>query len=174
MRHEDAFVHATLTDARRPPHAMERLRSPVPAHAGASRSSQPTATDAATGRDARSRVLGRTDTEVMTNFFTDVRSSSPDLRGAGPARSSQPMPAGTTRTSHHEGASPGDHGVRPVPRHRSHRLRRAQRVRLLPAHRPDRRRQDQHPRRDLLRPVRGCARGPQQRQGPQESPRRSP
>ena len=42
--HEDAWVQATLTDAVRPLQAMERLRAPVPAHAGA-RASSPTGGD---------------------------------------------------------------------------------------------------------------------------------
>jgi exonuclease SbcD len=72
---EDAFVQATITDDRRPPNAMERLRTRFPHTLVLAFEPKP-----ATGRpghDARSRVLGRTDIEVMSNFFTDVRSTPP-------------------------------------------------------------------------------------------------
>ena len=51
------------------------------------------------------------------------------------------------------------HGVRTVRRHRAGRLRRAGRGRSVPVHRTDRCRQDQHPRRGLLRALRPGSRG---------------
>ena len=76
------------------PHAMERLRTRFPHTLRASRSSRPAAAADRAGRDVRRRVLGRTDAEVMTNFFTDVATSAPDGRGAGPARRRPPTPVG--------------------------------------------------------------------------------
>jgi len=72
---EDAFVHATITDERRPPNAMERLRTRFPHTLVVA--FQPTSEAGQAVRESRSRVLGRSDTEVMTNFFLDVRSAPP-------------------------------------------------------------------------------------------------
>jgi exonuclease SbcD len=72
---EDAFVHATITDERRPPNAMERLRIRFPHTLVVAFQPSTPAGDATL--EPHSRVLGRTDSEVITNFYTDVRSSPP-------------------------------------------------------------------------------------------------
>ena len=68
---EDAWLQVTLTDARRPRAAMERLRAPVPAHPGA-RVSSPRARAAAAARSCP-RVDGRSDLDVALGFVAEVR-----------------------------------------------------------------------------------------------------
>jgi exonuclease SbcD len=73
---ETAWVLATLTDARRPRQALERLRRRFP-HTlvlkfepeGVASSPQETMAD---------RVLGRSDAEIMDRFFLDMRGSAPE------------------------------------------------------------------------------------------------
>jgi exonuclease SbcD len=72
---EDSFVQATLTDDRRPSHAMDRLRTRFPhtlVLGFEPASQQPRDAPAGPGR-----VIGRTDRDVLTNFFTDVRANPP-------------------------------------------------------------------------------------------------
>lgn len=72
---EGAWVQATLTDARRPTQAMERLRHRFP-HALLLRFEP--AGGFADEVGTSSRVLGRTDPEILAGFFDDMRGSSPD------------------------------------------------------------------------------------------------
>ncbi|GAA2069249.1 exonuclease SbcCD subunit D [Williamsia deligens] len=69
--HENAYVRAELTDPIRPVDAMRRLRARF-AHAVHVEWIRPTATDAG---DYRSRVHGRSDSEIVRSFLGDVRSA---------------------------------------------------------------------------------------------------
>jgi exonuclease SbcD len=71
---EDCYVQATLTDAQRPRGAMERLRARFP-HTLVVGYEPEGARD--TARVVGPRVLGRSDAEVLADFFTDVRTTPP-------------------------------------------------------------------------------------------------
>lgn len=66
---ESDYVDAVLTDARRPVDAMRRLRDRFP-HAVHLRWEGASVTE---GLDYRARVHGRTDTEIIHSFVTDMR-----------------------------------------------------------------------------------------------------
>ncbi len=71
---ERAWVQATLTDSRRPLHALERLRQRFP-HTLVVRF-EPVGAGAEHPAQAR-HVGGKPDAEVLASFFTDVRDSGP-------------------------------------------------------------------------------------------------
>jgi DNA repair protein SbcD/Mre11 len=73
---ERCWVQATLTDARRPRDAMERLRARFP-HCLAIMF-EPEGTRISETASMRDRVVGRTDAEILAHFFDDVRGSRPD------------------------------------------------------------------------------------------------
>jgi exonuclease SbcD len=72
---ESCYVHATLTDARRPIRAMERMRTRFADTLVLA--FEPSDGLVPSDQLAPGRVLGRSDLEVMTNFFTDLRASPP-------------------------------------------------------------------------------------------------
>jgi exonuclease SbcD len=67
---EDAWVQATLTDPHRPKRAMERLQQRFP-HT-LSLSFEPTGGRQEDPDDIRRRSVGRTDAEIVADFFADV------------------------------------------------------------------------------------------------------
>ncbi len=73
---EASWVQATLTDARRPREAMDRLRTRFP-HCLLIAFEPPGASPTESG-PIRDRVVGRADTEILAHFFADVRGSGPD------------------------------------------------------------------------------------------------
>ncbi|MBA3308538.1 MAG: exonuclease SbcCD subunit D [Nocardioidaceae bacterium] len=74
---EVAWVQATITDAQRPPRAMERLRRRFP-HTLVLKF-EPAGAEARQSHTVGTRVLGRSDDEVISNFFTDVRGAAPTV-----------------------------------------------------------------------------------------------
>jgi exonuclease SbcD len=77
-RHESAehcWVQATLTDAQRPSVALDRLRQRFP-HALVLKF-EPVGGQPETRRSMAERVLGRTDADVIAQFFRDMRGSAP-------------------------------------------------------------------------------------------------
>lgn len=86
-RHADAegsWVHATVTDMRRPRDAMERLRTRYP-HCLVI-AFEPEGVHASSAGPIRERVVGRSDTEILSHFFTDVRGDAPDSAEAAVLR----------------------------------------------------------------------------------------
>ncbi len=73
---ESCWVQATLTDARRPREAMERLRTRFP-HCLLIAFEPEGAAPTESG-PIRDRVVGRSDSEILAHFFDDVRGSAPD------------------------------------------------------------------------------------------------
>ncbi len=73
---EPCWVQATLTDARRPRAAMDRLRTRFP-HCLLI-AFEPDGASPAESGPIRDRVVGRTDSEILTHFFDDVRGSAPE------------------------------------------------------------------------------------------------
>ena len=152
---EPSWLHVTLTDARRPRDAMERLRTPLPALPGhrvrARRSGR---RDRATPSRAGDGPHRRRGPGELLRRHPRVRAGR---RRGGPAAGRRATPAGSPRTSPHEGPPARDHCLRAVPGTEVVDFDALNAAGLFLLDRPDRRRQDQHPRRDLLRPVR---RGP--------------
>lgn len=74
-RAESAWVEATLTDACRPPHALEHLKTRFP-HALVLRF-EPAASSADSPEPLRRKVVGRSDLAVISHFFADTRGSAP-------------------------------------------------------------------------------------------------
>ena len=75
-RAEESWVQVTLTDARRPRDAMDRLRRRFP-HCLVL-AFEPEGRDDSESAPIRERVIGRSDTEVLAHFLADVRGSAPD------------------------------------------------------------------------------------------------
>jgi DNA repair protein SbcD/Mre11 len=73
---ESAWVHATLTDARRPSQALERLRRRFP-HTLVLKF-EPVGVAPGPQESMADRVLGRSDAEIMARFFLDMRGSAPE------------------------------------------------------------------------------------------------
>jgi exonuclease SbcD len=73
---EPCWVQATLTDAQRPSLALERLRRRFP-HVLVLKF-EPVGSRPETRHSMAERVLGRTDAEVISEFFRDMRGSDPD------------------------------------------------------------------------------------------------
>jgi DNA repair protein SbcD/Mre11 len=73
---EPAWVQATITDAQRPRHAMDRLRKRFPHTLVLA--FEPAGGGAASTVTMRDRVVGQTDAEIVANFFADVRGRKPD------------------------------------------------------------------------------------------------
>ncbi len=67
---EQSWVQATLTDAQRPKRAMERLQDRFP-HALVL-SFEPSARDERDHAEARRNLVGRTDAQVVADFFLEV------------------------------------------------------------------------------------------------------
>ncbi len=77
---ESAWVQATITDTRRPAQAMERIRARFP-HALVLRFDPAVAAGPAE-HDGRSHVVGRSDPEVISHFFADMRGAPPSAAEA--------------------------------------------------------------------------------------------
>jgi exonuclease SbcD len=75
---EAAWVQATITDARRPSGAMERLRARFP-HALILRFEPETASERVDVRRPAS-VAGMSDAEVMASFFVEMRGAAPNAQ----------------------------------------------------------------------------------------------
>jgi exonuclease SbcD len=78
-RHADAqgaWVQATLTDARRPSHALERLRRRFPYTLVLK--FEPLGADPGRHESMADRLLGRSDAEIVRRFFLDMRGSEPE------------------------------------------------------------------------------------------------
>jgi exonuclease SbcD len=73
---EPCWVQATLTDAQRPTQALDRLRRRYP-HVLVLKF-EPVGSRPETRQSMAERVLGRTDAEVISAFFRDMRGSAPD------------------------------------------------------------------------------------------------
>ncbi len=78
---EASWVQATLTDARRPREAMDRLRRRFP-HCLLI-AFDPAGVSPTESGPIRDRVVGRADTEILAHFFTDVRGSAPEADEQG-------------------------------------------------------------------------------------------
>ncbi len=70
---ESSWVQATITDAQRPHHAMDRLRTRFPHTLVLA--FEPEGGNASSTVALRDRVVGRTDAEIVANFFADIRGS---------------------------------------------------------------------------------------------------